>query len=235
MTGYIARRLILALFTIWVISILTFVIIELPAGDTADAVMNNLMDTGSTGYSPEVAENLRRYLGLDQPQYVRYFKWTGNLLRGDPGFSMTPRSGPDGIRPIKAQIGDRLWITVALTRVHRPGYVDVRHTRGHILGRPPALCRRTTYSPLAGFTGLAIPDFLLGLVLMYIGFAYFNQSVGGLFSADYQNAPWDLWKAVGPAEAPLGYPPSCSAPPARRGSSGSCATTCSTSSASRTW
>ena len=193
MAAYLARRLILALFTIWVITILTFVIIELPAGDTADAVMNNLMDAGSTSYSPEVAENLRRYLGLDQPQYIRYFKWMRNLLRGDPGFSMNPRSGPDGIRSIKTQIGDRLWITVALT-----GFtVMVTWTFAIPVGIYSAVRQHSVGDyvfTLAGFTGLAVPDFLLGLVLMYIGFAYFNQSVGGLFSADYQNAPWDLWK-----------------------------------------
>ena len=194
MTAYIARRLILALFTIWVISVLTFVIIELPAGDTADAVMNNLMDTGSTGYSPEVAENLRRYLGLDQPQYIRYFKWIWNMLHGDPGFSMTPRSGPDGIRPIKAQIGDRLWITVTLT-----GFtIMVTWTFAIPVGIYSAVRQNSVGDyvfTLAGFTGLAVPDFLLGLVLMYIGFAYFNQSVGGLFSADYQNVPWSFAKA----------------------------------------
>ena len=193
MTAYLARRLILALFTIWVITVLTFVIIELPAGDTADAVMNNLMDQGSTSYSPEVAENLRRYLGLDQPQYIRYFKWMANLLQGDPGFSMNPRSGPDGIRSIKAQIGDRLWITVALT-----GFtILVTWTFAIPVGIYSAVRQHSVGDyvfTLAGFTGLAVPDFLLGLVLMYIGFAYLNQSVGGLFSADYQNAPWDFWK-----------------------------------------
>ncbi len=195
MTAYLARRLILALFTIWVITVLTFVIIELPAGDTADAVMNNLMDQGSTSYSPEVAENLRRYLGLDQPQYIRYFKWMANLLRGDPGFSMNPRSGPDGIRSIKAQIGDRLWITVALT-----GFtILVTWTFAIPVGIYSAVRQHSVGDyvfTLAGFTGLAVPDFLLGLVLMYIGFAYLNQSVGGLFSADYQNAPWSIGKVI---------------------------------------
>ena len=106
---------------------------------------------------------------------------------------MTPRSGPDGIRPIKAQIGDRLWITVALT-----GFtVLVTWTFAIPVGIYSAVRQNSVGDyvfTLAGFTGLAVPDFLLGLVLMYIGFAYFNQSVGGLFSADYQNAPWDLWK-----------------------------------------
>ena len=193
MTAYLARRLILALFTIWVITILTFMIIELPAGDTADAVMNNLMNQGSTSYSPEVAENLRQYLGLDQPQYVRYAKWMWNMLQGDPGFSMNPRSGPDGIRTIKSQIGDRLWVTVALT-----GFtILVTWTFAIPVGIYSAVRQHSVGDyvfTLAGFTGLAVPDFLLGLVLMYVGFAYFNQSVGGLFSADYHNAPWSLAK-----------------------------------------
>ncbi len=194
MTAYLARRLILALFTIWVITILTFVIIELPAGDTADAVMNNLMDQGSTAYSPEVADNLRRYLGLDQPQYIRYGKWMWNMLRGDPGYSMTPRSSPDGIRPIKSRIGDRLWTTVALTSFT----VLVTWTFALPVGIYSAVRQHSVGDyvfTLAGFTGLAVPDFLLGLVLMYIGFAYFNQSVGGLFSSDYVDAPWSFDKA----------------------------------------
>ena len=193
MTEYLSRRIILAIFTIWIITILTFVIIELPEGDTADAVMDNLTQSG-VYFSPEVAENLRNYLGLDQPKYVRYWKWMWNLLQGDPGFSMNPRSGPDGLKPIKSIIGDRLWVTVALT-----GFtILVTWTFAIPVGIYSAVRQHSLGDyvfTLVGFTGLAVPDFLLGLVLMYVGFAYLNQSVGGLFSGDYATAPWSLAKA----------------------------------------
>lgn len=195
MIAYIARRLILALATVWAISVLSFVIIELPEGDAIDKWMDWALKEGSNSHSPEMAQFYREYLGLDKPQYVRYGKWVWNLMRGELGYTFSDGYYAGGDQPIKNVIGDRIWITVILT-----GFtVIVTWTFAIPVGIYSAVRQHTIGDylfTLAGFTGLAVPDFLLGLVLMYIGYAYFNQNVGGLFSADYINVPWSLDKAL---------------------------------------
>ena len=72
MIAYIVKRLILAFATVWAISVLSFVIIELPEGDAIDKWMDWALKEGSNSHSPEMAKFYREYLGLDKPQYVRY-------------------------------------------------------------------------------------------------------------------------------------------------------------------
>ena len=195
MIAYIVKRLILAFATVWAISVLSFVIIELPEGDAIDKWMDWALKEGSNSHSAEMAKFYREYLGLDKPQYVRYGKWVWNLMRGELGYTFSDGYYAGGDQPIKNVIGDRIWITVILT-----GFtIIVTWTFAIPVGIYSAVRQHTIGDylfTLAGFTGLAVPDFLLGLVLMYIGYAYFNQNVGGLFSADYINAPWSLDKAL---------------------------------------
>ena len=118
MVAYIARRMILALFTIWVISILTFVIIELPEGDAAERTISDLMAGGGVhGHvgNAELLDRLRDYMDLDKPQHVRYMKWIWRMLHGDLGFAYTAGEAAGYQGTIKKIIGDRLWMTVALT------------------------------------------------------------------------------------------------------------------------
>ena len=194
MIGYISRRTILAFITIWAISVLSFIIIELPDGDAVDKWLDWAMQQGLTSHNPELAQFYREYLGLDQPQYVRYAKWVWNLMRGDLGYTFGDGYYADTDKPIKSIIGDRIWITIVLT-----GFtVIVTWSFAIPVGIYSAVRQHSVGDyvfTLLGFTGLAVPDFLLGLVLMYIGFAYFSQNVGGLFSADYVNVPWSFAKA----------------------------------------
>jgi peptide/nickel transport system permease protein len=190
MLAYLARRMLLAFFTIWVISILAFFIIELPQGDAADKWLDWAMQEGNS-FDPEGAALIRTYLGLDEPQYFRYSKWVWNLLKGDMGISFGTGYYADGEQPIKRIIGDRIWMTIVLT-----GFtILVTWVFAIPVGIYSAVRQHSigdyTFT-LLGFTGLAVPDFLLGLVLMYVAFAYFDQSVGGLFSADYMNVPWSM-------------------------------------------
>ena len=198
MLAYIARRMILALFTIWVISILTFVIIELPEGDAAERTISDLMAGGGVhGHvgNPELLAQLRAYMDLDQPQYIRYLRWIWRMLHGDLGFAYTAGEASGYQGTIKKIIGDRLWMTVALTSFT----IIVTWTFAIPVGIYSAVRQHSigdyTFT-LLGFTGLAVPDFLLGLVLMYLAYAYFDQSVGGLFSADYANADWSVAKVL---------------------------------------
>ena len=196
MLAYMSRRMILAFFTIWVISILSFVIIQLPEGDAADRFLDRLMQTNSVSGDQRIAEELRQYLGLDKPMYYRYWMWVWNLAHGDLGRSIAVWSDQiNSQKPVKKIIGDRLWLTIVLT-----GFtIIVTWTFAIPVGIYSAVRQHSVGDyvfTLAGFTGIAVPDFLLGLVLMYIAFAYFDQSVGGLFSADYKNAPWSLDKVI---------------------------------------
>ena len=194
MAAYISRRLLLAVFTVWVISVAAFVIIELPPGDTIDRMFDRTIRTHGEGVAIEMLENLRSRLGLDQPKYVRYGKWMWALLHGNLGQTMVPYGGLGNQRAVKDVIGDRLWTTVVFT-----GFtVLVTWTFAIPVGIYSAVRQHSVGDyvfTFIGFTGLAVPDFLLGLVLMYLAFAYFDQSVGGLFSADFLDAPWSLARA----------------------------------------
>src|SRR5688572_3559712 len=108
MLAYMTKRLLLALLTVWAISVLSFIIIQLPPGDFVDAYIANLSASGSVVSMAE-AESLRLLYGLDQPIYVQYFKWMLRVLAGDFGESMEWK------RPVTVVIGDRLWLTVVLS------------------------------------------------------------------------------------------------------------------------
>ncbi len=199
MLAYIARRILLAMFTVWAISILAWVIIQLPQGDLVDEYFEALMQESlSGGIGDERIEIMRRYLGLDQPMFVRYAKWMWNMMQGDLGASFvgTFAGGANTRaieRPVKELLGDRILMTVALT-----GFtILVTWSFAIPVGIYSAVRQHSIgdYAfTLLGFTGLAVPDFLLGLVLMYLAFAYFDQSVGGLISSKFQNEPWSWAK-----------------------------------------
>lgn len=195
MIAYISRRIILSIFSVWIISILAFVIIQLPEGDAADRFLDRLMQIGVSG-DPRIAQELRSYLGLDEPMHIRYGIWIWNIAHGDLGRSIaTWGEVLNSQKPVKEVIGDRLYLTVVLT-----GFtILVTWTFAIPVGIYSAVRQHSvgdyTFTFL-GFTGLAVPDFLLGLVLMYLAFAYFDQSVGGLFSAKYINAPWTYSKII---------------------------------------
>jgi peptide/nickel transport system permease protein len=182
MLAYILRRLLIAIGTVWVISVISFVIIELPPGDYVTSYIAQLMSTGSL-VTQEEAENLRVQYGLDQPVYVQYAKWMWLVLHGDFGVSMEWK------RPVTEVIGDRLLLTalLALTAVIFTWILAIpigiySAVRQYSLGDYAFTCM--------GFIGLAVPNFLLALVIMYLAFAYFGASVGGLFSPEYLDAPW---------------------------------------------
>jgi peptide/nickel transport system permease protein len=189
--AYIARRLILSVFTIFVISVLSFFIMELPPGDAASKYIDRLMLSGEA-FSMALGESLRKDMGLDKPVAQRYVFWIGNVMQGNLGHSYqyfcssSPRQ-----RLVKELISDRIWTTIALT-----GFTVIFTWSFAIpIGIYSAVRQHSIGDYVVttlGFTGLAVPDFLLGLVLMYLAFAYLDQSVGGLFSGDFQDAPWDI-------------------------------------------
>ena len=108
MLAYIGRRAILAIFTVWAISVLAFAIIQLPPGDYVTSYIAQMASTGSV-VSEEEADNLRLQYGLGQPMYVQYLKWMKLVVQGNFGMSMEWR------RPVTEVIGERLWLTVVIS------------------------------------------------------------------------------------------------------------------------
>jgi peptide/nickel transport system permease protein len=187
MLNYIGRRLALGLFTVWAVSVLSFVIIQLPQGDFATTRLAELAAAGNSSAVYE-AERLRAEYGLDQPMFVQYFTWIGQVVQGNFGMSF------DWNRPVADVIGDRL----VLSMVVSVAAIIFTWAVALPIGVYSAVRRYSIgdYTlTFFGFLGLAIPNFLLALVLMYLGFAVFDANVGGLFSPEYENAPWSLAKA----------------------------------------
>ena len=186
MLTYIGRRALLAVFTVWAISVLSFVIIQLPPGDYVTSYIAQMASTGSVVTEQE-AENLRIQYGLGQPVYVQYYKWVKLIAVGNFGMSMEWK------RPVTEVIGDRLWLTVVvslaalfLTWVLALPIGIYSAVRQYSVGDYTAT--------FVGFIGLAVPNFLLALVLLYLGFTLFNANIGGLFSVELQDAPWSAAK-----------------------------------------
>ena len=187
MLMYIARRLMLASITCVAISVLTFVIIRLPPGDFVDAYIANLASTGSS-ITADQAQAMRHDYGLDRPVIVQYFLWIGRVVQGDFGVSMMWR------RPVTEVIGDRLWLTMLVSF----SALFLTWTIALPIGIYSAVKQYSVgdyIATMVGFLGLAVPNFLLALILMYFGFRYLGLSVGGLFSAEYAQEAWSWAKA----------------------------------------
>jgi len=188
MLSFIIRRLLLAIVTMWAITVLSFIIIQLPPGDFVDAYIARLSANGSSVSAAE-AEGLRQLYGLDQPYYIQYVKWMGRLLKGDFGESM------EWQRPVAEVLGDRLWMTVVLS------FAALLLTWG--LALPIGIYSAVRQYSVGdyvittlGFIGLAVPNFLLALIILYLSFRWFGSNIGGLFSAEMELAPWGWAKFV---------------------------------------
>jgi len=186
MLGYLVRRVLLAALTIVVISILSFIIIHLPPGDYVDAYIAQLASSGAI-VGAEEAANLRAQYGLDQPMYVQYLRWIGLVLRGDFGMAMEYR------RPVMEVIGDRLPLTLVVSF----GALVFTWLLALPIGIYSAIRQYSFFDyvfTFIGFIGLAVPNFLLALTVLFLGFQFFNANIGGLFSPEYVDAPWTLGK-----------------------------------------
>jgi len=156
-----------------ILSIVTFIIIQVPPGDYLSFLLENMRDSGVLT-AVERTKALEEYYGLDLPIYRQYFKWMGNLLQGDMGRSFQYNE------PVTQLIGERLALTVSITLVVT-----------YIIAIPIGIYSAThQYSvtdygfTIFGFMGLATPNFLLALILMFLLFKYLGWSVcvGGALS-----------------------------------------------------
>lgn len=184
MLAYTARRTILAFGTVAVVSMVAFAIIQLPPGDYITAYVAALEDSGLV-ISDEEAENLRELYGLNDPIFIQYGKWILQMTKGRFGESMEYNL------PVTQVIGDRLWMTIIVAGV---AVLFI-----WIVALPIGVYTAVKQNSIAdysltfiGFIGLAVPNFLFALVLMYVAFKYLNANIGGLFSPDFVDADWSL-------------------------------------------
>jgi peptide/nickel transport system permease protein len=184
MTRYIAQRLLLLPLLMLVYSFVIFVIIQAPPGDFLTTYVATLAASGSSISAEQVAA-LRHEYGLDQPFIVQYLAWLRHIATGDLGLSLEYQ------RPNLDLIGEQLGLTVALALF---SFV-LTWAIAVPAGIYSATRQRSALDHLLtvlNYVGVATPNFVLALVLMWVAFAQFGISVTGLFSPEFVDAPWSL-------------------------------------------
>ncbi len=188
MVSYIIQRFVAGILTIIAASIIAFVVIQLPPGDYVTAYIANLQATG-TMVSMEEAAALRIQYGLDQPVYIQYLKWVGLMLRGNFGMAMEYN------RPVLEVIGDRMTLTVIVSFA-AVVFIWALSLPIGIYSAVRQYSIGDYIFTFIGFIGIAVPNFMLALIIMYVSYRFFNvQSIGGLFSPDMALQPWS-WAKV---------------------------------------
>jgi peptide/nickel transport system permease protein len=188
MLSYIIRRLLIMIPTLVAISIISFTIIQLPPGDFLTTYVAQREASGESVDQAEV-DSLKQRFGLDQPVYIQYLRWSWNFLHGDFGHSF------EWNKPVSSLIAERLPLTIVVSvstllftwlvslpigiysAVHQYSWVDY-------------------FLTFIGFIGLATPNFLFALVLLWFSYAYLGMSIGGLFSPEYLDAAWSWAKVL---------------------------------------
>lgn len=186
---YLLRRFGAMLPTVFLISLVSFAIIQLPPGDFIDTVVANMQKSGQTVQSAELIALKARY-ALDEPMIAQYFNWISNIvLHGDFGSSMLYN------RPVWDLIAERLPLTLAL------GITTVLFS--WLIALPAGIYSAVKkYSipdyimTAIAFLGIAIPGFLLALTIAFLQFKYGGKAVGGMFSPEYAEADWNLGKLL---------------------------------------
>ncbi|MEO1104809.1 MAG: ABC transporter permease [Pseudomonadota bacterium] len=186
MLKFILRRLFWTIPFLFAVSIVVFLLIQAPPGDYLTTYIATLAQQGEIVDEARIA-NLQARYGLDQPLYIQYFKWVTGMLQGDFGISF------EWQQPVSELIWERMALTLLLS------FATLVFTWGIALpiGIYSAVRKYSVGDyvvTFVGFIGLATPNFLLALVLMYIAVVHFGTDVGGLFSDEYVNAPWSFAK-----------------------------------------
>lgn len=189
MWKYLFRRFLYALFTVWVISIIAFAVIQLPPGDYVTQLVDRLR-AQSGEVTPEWEQRMREIYGFDDPFFVQYYKWIRNIvMRGQFGYSFIYK------RDAVEMIVERLPMSFALSF---SSFLFV-----WAVALPIGVYSAVRQYSLAdyiisffGFIGLAVPNFLLALIILFFTYKYMGQAMIGLFSEQYVNAPWSWGKVI---------------------------------------
>lgn len=187
MLAYVMHRSVQMVATVFIISIIAFLVIQLPPGDFVNSYLATL--SGGDQITQDAVEALRAQFGLDDNLLVQYWRWISNLLTGNFGISFQYQ------RTVLDLLGERLPLTLAITI---PTAMFV-----YALAVPIGIYSAVRqYSVLdytftfIGFIGLAIPNFLMAILLIYVNSTYFGGNVAGLFSPEYELAPWSVGRVL---------------------------------------
>ena len=201
MLEYVVRRLFIAIGTIVAISIIVFGVIEIPPGDAATIAIENYFagGAGTGAVTEKMVIQLRKDYGLDKSMVERYGLWVKGMATGRLGMALSS-TGPGtlftfGEKSIESLIGERIVWTIVITVVATMFVWIVALPIGLYSALRQYSIGDYTATTL-GFLGLAIPDFLLALLLMFVGFRAFGIVAGGLFSAEYLDAPWSIARLI---------------------------------------
>ncbi|MGE0241142.1 MAG: ABC transporter permease [Parvibaculaceae bacterium] len=190
MLRYILWRILMMVPTLAIISALVFTIIELPPGDYFESYVAELQAQGES-VNAEQIEALRKEYGFDKPPIIRYFHWVGGMLAGDFGYSFEYQL------PVMDVVGDRLWLTIMVS------FITIIFT--WLIAFPIGIYSAThQYSwgdyglTFLGLLGIAIPNFMMALVFMYLANVWFGTSIGHLMDPQYMAEPmsWDKVKSI---------------------------------------
>lgn len=188
MLGYVIRRILIMIPTLLAISVITFVIIQLPPGDYLTTLVNEMQSRGESMDQGRLAM-LRETYGLDRPMYEQYALWLAGMLRGDFGYSFEYNM------PVADVVGDRLSLTAIVS------FATILFI--WVVSFPIGIYSATRQYSLGdyaltflGFLGLATPSFLLALVMLYFANVWFGTSIGGLMDPRYIGQPWSWGKLM---------------------------------------
>jgi len=190
MLRYIIGRIFMMVPTLVIISALVFTIIELPPGDYFESYVAELQAQGES-VNAEQIEALRQEYGFDKPPVVRYFHWVAGMLTGDFGYSFEYRL------PVMDVVGDRLWLTILVS------FTTIIFT--WLIAFPIGIYSAThQYSwgdyglTFLGLMGIAVPNFMMALVFMYLANVWFGTSIGHLMDPQYmdQSMSWEKLKSI---------------------------------------
>lgn len=188
MLRYILQRIILIPVLLIIFSVMVFALVQAPPGDFLTSYIATLSSSGSSLDQAEIVA-LERQFGLDQPVHIQYLRWMENLLHGDLGLSLEYQL------PNAELIKDRIGLTIVLALF---AFVFT-WAMAIPIGIYSATHRNTILDYLVtvvNYTGVAIPNFMLALILMWWAYSQFDVSITGLFSREFEQAPWSFLKIL---------------------------------------
>jgi len=189
MLFYVIRRLLYMIIILFLLSVVAFIIIQLPPGDYVSAYVAEMQSMRGERLGEEEIIALRKIYGVDRSMYVQYSKWLWKLSHGNFGMSLQLQ------RPVIDLIAERLPLTVLICILA----TIFTYAVGMPIGIYSAIRQYSIgdyFSTVFGFIGLAVPNFLLALILMFLFYKYFGFSIGGLFSLQYMDASWSMGKFI---------------------------------------
>jgi peptide/nickel transport system permease protein len=189
MWKYLLRRTLYAIFTVWVITLISFAVIQLPPGDYVTSLMSQMTRISGVQPTPEYVAQIREQYGLNEPMYVQYYKWMRNIFKGKFGDSFVYR------RDAVELIVERLPMTFALSFFSLLLIWIISLPIG-IYSAVRQYSLGDYFFTFIGFIGIAIPNFLLALICMFASYKYGGEAIIGLFTPEMADAPWSWAKFV---------------------------------------